>query len=141
MNETGKSWGMAVKTVIFDGRQRCLLLRRSSANRNFVGFWEWPGGKVDPGEDFATALHREVREECGLEVEFTSLAGASEFEMPAARVVLICLTARCTGGELRLSHEHDAFDWVGLEALAQRKILEPMKPVLKSLLERKESHA
>lgn len=135
-----KPFKLAVKAVILDQEKRCLLIRRSPANRNFVGFWEWPGGKADPGEDFATALHREVREECGLELEFTGLAGASEFEMPAARIVLICLTARLTGGELRLSHEHDASDWVRLEELAQRQILEPMKPVLKSLLERKESH-
>jgi mutator protein MutT len=131
---------LAVKAVILDNQHRCLLLRRSPANRNFVGYWEWPGGKADPGEDFATALHREIREECGLEVELTGLAGASEFEMPAARVLLICLTARCTGGELQLSHEHDAFDWVRLEELPQRQILEPMKPVLKKLLKGKESH-
>jgi 8-oxo-dGTP diphosphatase len=135
-----KPFKLAVKAVILDQGKRCLLVRRSAANRNFVGFWEWPGGKVDPGEDFATALHREVREECGLEIEFTGLAGASEFEMPAARVVLICLTARLAGGELRLSHEHNASDWVQLEELAQRQILEQMKPALKSLLERKESY-
>ena len=134
-----KPFKLSVKAVIFDASNRCLLIRRSSANHNFVDQWEWPGGKPDPGEDFTTALHREVREECGLEVEFAGLAGAAEFELPSLRVVLVCMTARHTGGEVRLSAEHDAFDWVGLEELTQRPILEPMKPVLKSLLERKET--
>jgi 8-oxo-dGTP diphosphatase len=131
---------LAVKAVILDADDRCLVLRRSSANRGYVGYWEWPGGKPDPGEDFATALRREVQEECGLQVVFTGLAGASEFEMPAANVVLLCLLARQTSGELRLSHEHDAFEWVRLDELTQRRILEPMRPVLKNLLKHKESH-
>jgi ADP-ribose pyrophosphatase YjhB (NUDIX family) len=46
---------LAVKAVVIDDANRCLLLRRSAANKNFVGCWEWPGGKVDPGEDFASA--------------------------------------------------------------------------------------
>ena len=128
----------AVKAALFDTSHRCLLIRRSAANRGFAGYWEWPGGKADPGEAPDTALRREVREETGLEVECTGLAGASEFEMPAARIILVCLLARQTGGELRLSHEHDAFDWVPLEELAQRQIVEPMKPVLESLLKRKQ---
>ena len=123
---------------MLDATHRCLVLRRSAANRNFVGCWEWPGGKPDPGEDLAVALRRELREEAGLEVELLGLAGASEFDMPVARIVLICLFARPTGGELRLSPEHDAFEWVTLKDLAQRKVLESMKPVLKDLLERKE---
>lgn len=127
---------MAVKAVVFDADHRCLVLRRSPANRGFVGCWEWPGGKPDPGEDLDTALRREVREECGLEVDFLGLAGASEFDMPRGRIILICLLARQAGGEFRLSDEHDDFAWVPLEELAQRQILEPMKPVLKSLLER-----
>jgi 8-oxo-dGTP diphosphatase len=122
--------------VVFDAAHRCLVLRRSAENHSFVGCWEWPGGKPDPGEDLDTALRRELREECGLEVDFLGLAGASEFQMPVGRIILLCLLARPTGGELRLSHEHDAFAWLPLAELAQRPILEAMKPILKTLLER-----
>jgi 8-oxo-dGTP diphosphatase len=131
-----KPFRMAVKAVVFDAEHRCLVLRRSAANHSFVGCWEWPGGKPDPGEDLDTALRRELREECGLEVDFLGLAGASEFQMPVGRIILLCLLARPTGGELRLSHEHDAFAWLPLAELAQRPILEAMKPILKTLLER-----
>ena len=109
-----KPWSLAVKAVVFDPEGCCLLVRRSAHNRNFVGMWEWPGGKVDPGEDFATAIHREVAEEAGLTVELTGLAGATEFEMPKVNVVLLCMEARLTGGALRLSEEHDAFAWIPL---------------------------
>ena len=136
---TAKPFHLTVKAIILDGQQRCLLVRRSAFNRNFVGCWEWPGGKVDDGEDFATALLREAREETGLAVQITGLAGATEFEMPLVKVVLVCMKARPTGGTLKLSEEHDDFAWATLEELTRwNNLLETIKPVLKSLLERKE---
>jgi len=89
-----KPFRLAVKAVVFDDANRCLLLRRSAANKNFVGCWEWPGGKVDSGEDFATAALRETAEEAGLQIELTGLAGVTSFEMPAASIVLLCMEAR-----------------------------------------------
>jgi len=110
-------FGLAVKAVIVDAEGRCLLVRRSFANARFAGCWEWPGGKVDPGEDFASAVVRETREETGLDVEITGLAGATAFEMPKVHVVLLCMEARITGGTLALSEEHDAAEWVPLANL------------------------
>jgi 8-oxo-dGTP diphosphatase len=133
-----KPFALVVKAVIFDDQNHCLLVRRSAANHNFVGRWEWPGGKLDPGEDFAAGLRREVREESGLEIELTHLAGATQFEMPAANVILLCLNARPLSTAVRLSVEHDDFAWMPLSELPQWNILEAMKPVLKSLLEPKD---
>ena len=109
---SAKPLGLAVKAVIRDGDGGMLLLRRSAANRSFVGCWEWPGGKCDPGESFDQALVREVFEETGLTVEITGCVGATSFETPKVNAVLLCLEARITGGALRLSVEHDASDWV-----------------------------
>ena len=107
-----KPWSLAVKAVIFDDQGRCLLIRRSAHNHNFVGMWEWPGGKLDPGEDFATGLHREIAEETGLIVQLTDLAGSISFEMPKVNVVLLCMEARLVSGDLKLSEEHDDFKWI-----------------------------
>jgi 8-oxo-dGTP diphosphatase len=115
-----KPFKLAVKAVILDEQQRCLMLRRSRANKYFVGAWEWPGGKVDDGEAFADAVLRETREETSLEIEITGLAGATKFEMPAVNVVMLCMEARLTGGALKLSEEHDEFDWVPLMEISQR---------------------
>ena len=115
---TGKPFSLSVRAVVFDAAGRCLLLRRSGHNRSFVGKWEWPGGKVEPGEDFAAAILRETREETSLEIEITGLAGATEFEMSTANVVLLCLEARLIGGTLRLSVEHADFAWVALPEIS-----------------------
>ncbi|MBN2560010.1 MAG: NUDIX domain-containing protein [Phycisphaerae bacterium] len=132
-----KPYGLAVKAVIVDTSGRCLLLRRSEANRSFVGCWEWPGGKVDPGEHFADAVVRETREEIGLDVEITGFAGATEFEMPKTNVVLLCMEARITGGEIALSHEHDAHEWVALGDIGNRQLPPAIRDFMVAYAERK----
>jgi len=122
-----KPFVLAVKAVILDERGRCLLIRRSPHNRSFVGSWEWPGGKVDAGEDYATAVVREAREETALDVEITGLAGAMQFEMPKVSVVLLCMEVRQLGGSLKLSEEHDDAAWVALEDFSKWEITEHTK--------------
>jgi mutator protein MutT len=114
---------LAVKAVIIDDQRRCLLIRRSPHNRTWIGKWEWPGGKPDPGEGYAEALVRETREETGLDVEITGLAGATQFEMPKVNVVQLCMETRRIGGDLRLSEEHDAVDWVPLGDVGCRELV------------------
>ncbi len=132
-----KPFKLAVKAVILDQEKRCLLIRRSSANRNFVGKWEWPGGKADPGEDFTTVVFRETREETALEIEITGLAGAMCFEMPASHIVLLCLEVRRLGGEIQLSEEHDNFAWVPLAELDRWDLPEHNKPFMLEYAQKK----
>ncbi len=119
-----KPYGLAVKAVVLDAAGNTLLVRRSLGSRSFPGCWEWPGGKVDPGEDFATALVRETREETGLDIEITGLAGAVEFTMRTVKVVLLCMETRVIGGDLRLSHEHDDFVWTSLSGIGNLRLVE-----------------
>lgn len=128
-----KPWSLAVRALIADEAGRWLVLRRSAACRNFRGCWEWPGGKVEAGEEFVVALAREAMEECGLEVEPDGFVGATSFEMPAVRVVLLCLRARVTGGRLGLSDEHDEHAWLTLEELVGRPVVESLRPVLEAM--------
>lgn len=132
-----KPFKLAVKAVILDEMERCLLIRRSAANGHFIGKWEWPGGKADPGEDFSTAVVRETREETGLEVEITGLAGATSFEMATVHIVLLCLEVRRLGGEIRLSAEHDNFAWVLLAELGQWNLPEEHRPFMLDYAQRK----
>jgi 8-oxo-dGTP diphosphatase len=136
-SNVAKPFRLAVKAVIFDEQGRCLLIRRSNQCRNFVGQWEWPGGKVDPGEDFADAVVREAKEESSLDVEITGLAGATQFEMPTVNVVLLCMETRLNAGKVRLSEEHDDFAWVPLSDLGKWDIVESAKPLMLEYAKRK----
>jgi len=125
-----KPWGLAVKAAIYDQHERCLLVRRSAHNHNFIGLWEWPGGKVDPGEDFATGLQREAAEETGLTIELTGLVGTTAFEMPKINVVILCMEARLIGGTVKLGDEHDAFAWVPLSDLPRYQYPPPVAKLM-----------
>ena len=45
------------------------LLAQRPASKVYSGYWEFPGGKIEPGEPVAEALKREIREELGIEIE------------------------------------------------------------------------
>ncbi len=57
--------------VVLDKSNRVLITRRAS-NSHQGGLWEFPGGKLEPGEDLQLALARELREELGIEIGRTS---------------------------------------------------------------------
>jgi ADP-ribose pyrophosphatase YjhB (NUDIX family) len=68
---------IGVSAVVHDGAGRILLIKTAQAG------WELPGGRVEPGEDFLTALTREVREETGCEIAVGRLTGVtSHTEVP-----------------------------------------------------------
>ncbi|BDV44688.1 DNA mismatch repair protein MutT [Geotalea uraniireducens] len=70
----------SVVAVIIDDDEQVLLTRRSIAP--FLGQWVMPGGKIDLGEPILKALHREVMEEVGLEVEVVGLIDVFEHLTP-----------------------------------------------------------
>jgi 8-oxo-dGTP diphosphatase len=136
-----KPFGIAVRAIVRDKDGNCLLLRRSSKNRGHVGRWEWPGGKLDAGESLDAAVCREVREETGLEVVLTGFAGAFHVEMARQYLVVLCMEAELSKGTLRLSVEHDDYQWVRLRNVPQWKLTDGLDSFAEAYVARDSSGA
>ena len=100
--------------VIENGK---VLAARRTAPSELAGFWELPGGKVDPGESEQDALRRELAEELGIAVSIGERVGP-DVDL-GDNLLLRCHLARAGGGPMR-PNEHDALQWVepdGLDAV------------------------
>lgn len=91
-----------------------LLAARRSAPVSLAGRWEFPGGKVEPGERPEDAVHREIREELGVAMELgEELAGPDDGAWRLTdRYVMRLWRARITGGEPQPLVEHDELRWL-----------------------------
>ncbi|MBD7980249.1 MULTISPECIES: (deoxy)nucleoside triphosphate pyrophosphohydrolase [Oerskovia] len=93
---------------------RLLLAARRSRPIELAGRWEFPGGKVDPGETPVEGLHRELREELGVQVELgAELLGPDDggWNITDRHVMRLWL-ARVVAGEPEPLVEHDALRWL-----------------------------
>ncbi len=114
-----KPFVLSVKALIRVQQGRCLVIRRSATSKHNAGKWDFPGGKVDPGETLDGALIREILEETGLCVELETVVGAAESELPDRKVAYLLVQARVVDGQVRLSDEHDDFAWLAKAELAK----------------------
>jgi mutator protein MutT len=91
-----------------------LMLRRSPAKDFAPGRWETGSGRVEAGEHPEEAVHREVREETGLQVEIVGPVATFHFYRGEDSEELIGITFWCRyrAGELVRSDEHDRAIWV-----------------------------
>jgi 8-oxo-dGTP diphosphatase len=114
--------------IVRDGR---VLAARRTHPAETAGRWEFPGGKVEPGEDPDAALVREIREELGCAVAVDRWLVGS-VAVGGGRHALTVALARLLDGE-PFPHEHDAVRWLGPDELDDVDWLEPDRPFLPEL--------
>ena len=79
-------------------------------------YWEWPGGKVEPGETREQALAREIREELDTEIRIDKFLCTIEWDYPAFHLTMHCFICSLLTEALHLN-EHEAARWLGADDL------------------------
>lgn len=120
-----------VAGVITDPRGRILLTRRKE-DSELAGLWEFPGGKIEPGETPEAALRRELLEEVGLDVEVGSPVIRVPQQYPSKRLTLDVRHVTVSSGHAR-GREGQALTWVAPEKLRQYSMPTADLPVVAAL--------
>jgi 8-oxo-dGTP diphosphatase len=112
-----KPFRLSMKVVIQNSEGKCLLIKRSLSSKGNPGKWDFPGGKVDPGETFDDGLNREVFEEPKLKISLERPLSMVESESPVNRVIYLFMEGKLLEGEVTLSDEHEDHIWVPKEEI------------------------
>ncbi len=122
-----------VAGALVDAHGQVLIAARPPG-KSFAGRWEFPGGKIDPGESPRQALERELREELGIEVLAAEPLLQVSHRYPGARAAVRIDCWRVTGWRgTPASLDGQALRWCGRSELAEADILEADRAIVTAL--------
>ncbi len=85
-----------------------LILATRRGYGDFINMWEFPGGKMEPGESKEEALLREIREELKIEITVNNYLCTVDYDYPNFHLTMHCFMCSIKGGELTLVEHNDA---------------------------------
>lgn len=97
-----------VAAIVQDGEK---IFATQRGYGEFKDGWEFPGGKIEPGESKETALARELKEELDMEVEIGKLFETVEYDYPSFHLTMHCFLCNLKQKDYVLK-EHEAAKWL-----------------------------
>ncbi len=99
----------------------------------FEGMWEFPGGKIEPGERPEAALQREIQEELGIDITINRFLCTTDYDYQSFHLTMHCYLCEIKSGEIEL-REHKSARWLTAETLdsvewlpADKEIVAPLR--------------
>ena len=113
-------------------RNNEILIGRRSASVNLTGFWEFPGGKQDPGETIQECLERELFEELSVASKAGEIFQESIFRYDGGTINLIGIMTELLDTNFTLS-VHDKVEWVEISELLSYKLAPADIPIAEKI--------
>jgi 8-oxo-dGTP diphosphatase len=121
---------LVVAALIRDGAR--ILMSRRRSDQPMPGLWEFPGGKVEPGESPTDALVREVREELGCEVQVDRIHDVVFHAYPEFDLYMLVYAATLSRGTPRAVDVAE-IAWIEVERLPELELLPADYPLARAL--------
>lgn len=112
-----------------------VLIARRRQGTHLAGFWEFPGGKIEPGETPEQSLARELFEELGVQARVGDLVGSNRHRYPRAEIELLAYEVAIEGA-VEGSDSHDGLRWVPTEDLLTYRLAPADVPIAEELVAR-----
>ena len=106
-----------VTAAILEKDGRIIIAQRKSSDR-LSGKWEFPGGKIEPGETPEACLARELKEEFEIDVTIGEHLGSNIHHYDHISIELMAYRASWVGGAITMN-DHKAYRWVTVDQLAE----------------------
>ena len=119
-----------VAAIIHDASGRIFVTQRGYGD--FKDYWEFPGGKMEPGETAEEALKREIWEELETRIVVERFVKTIEWDYPQFHLTLHCYFCHVESGHLELK-EHEAAKWLRKEELESVNWLPADRDLVKEL--------
>ncbi len=123
-------YGLTMRGIIKNDDNEILILKRHPKSKTDPEMWELPGGKVEKGEHFTTALVREIKEETNLDADVGDFCEAVQNDYMHKRTVQVIMYLENIKGEVKISDEHTDWMWAGLEKIKSLEISTSLKKIL-----------
>lgn len=118
---TGRENMVEVAAVILENQNGEILVARRKTGKKLAGFWEFPGGKIEPGESPRECLVRELQEEMNLVIEIGDYVGEHIHEYEEGPIRLVAYKGKIVGGEIKLK-DHDHYLWLSPRDLEKENL-------------------
>lgn len=100
-----------VVAALIKKEDKILIAKRSTGDKNVLGKWEFPGGKVEKDEDEKVAIEREIKEEFELKIKTEKYITNNICNYPTKVVDLRLYRCKYISGDFKL-HDHSEYVWV-----------------------------
>ena len=131
MKEDYKTIHVAGAVIIKDRK----VLATQRGYGGYAGWWEFPGGKIEPGEEPVAALERELKEELVADIQVGEYFDTVEYDYPEFHVSLKCYLCELISDDFSLL-EHSEAVWLGRDDAYSVKWLGADLPVIEKLLDK-----
>jgi 8-oxo-dGTP diphosphatase len=132
---------IAGRVLLFDKTGKLLIIREAPDYKKgtVIGLYNFPGGKIKPGEDFSTGLKREIKEEVNLNIDIGKPVHIDEWrpiinDEQIQIICVFCIGKTRSNKNISLTSDHDDYKWIRIRDYKEHNLNKTCRRSIKEFL-------